>query len=442
MGRVFGTDGIRARVGDPPLTREGVAGFARAIAGWIGQGAAAPMIVVAGDTRASTAGFIDQLCATWQRCGINTANLGVCPTPALADAARRSDAAAGVMVTASHNPATYNGFKVFGADGYKLSASDEAEIEALMAGTPEEAPATGAPGRSVELPALDPYLKGLVFQASVQFAGMKLVVDLAHGAACGIAKTVFDFSGAKVTYIGDAPDGQNINAGVGAAHPEAMAKTVVEAGADAGIALDGDADRVIMADERGRIIDGDQLIAFLARQWSRAGMLEGGAVAATVMSNLGLERALASLGLELVRTRVGDRHVVEAMRSRGLNLGGEQSGHLVLADQATTGDGLAAALTILQECRRLDGPISQALHVFDPVPQRLVNVPVEAGDLLADPGVVSAMDQARSALGEQGRLLVRPSGTEPLVRIMVECADSALIERVLREVEAAVRAAR
>jgi phosphoglucosamine mutase len=348
----------------------------------------------------------------------------------------------GIVISASHNPFADNGIKLFGPDGYKLSDAVEAAIEARIAenGTwplcpPEKLGRTtkleDARGRYIE------FVKS-TFPKGLSLDGLKIVVDCANGAAYKVAPTVLWELGAEVVPLGVAPDGFNINRDCGATATKAMQDAVAAHGADLGIALDGDADRVMMADERGRLIDGDQLMALVARSWQQAARLRGGGIVATVMSNLGLERFVAGLGLALVRTPVGDRYVVERMRESGYNVGGEQSGHIILSDHATTGDGLIAALQVLAVLIQSGRPLSEVGRAFEPLPQRLRSVRVNGTDALDRPQVQDAIRSAEAALGSAGRILVRRSGTEPLIRVMAEGEDEILVGRVVDDIIAAV----
>jgi phosphoglucosamine mutase len=348
------------------------------------------------------------------------------------------------MISASHNPFADNGIKLFGPDGYKLSDEAEAEIEAAIdADAPTLAPAGGigrarriddAQGRYI-------HFAKSTFPENLRLDGMRIVVDCANGAAYKVAPSALWELGADIVAIGVTPNGTNINDRVGSTAPQTLSETVVASGAAIGIALDGDADRLIVVDENGTVVDGDQLMATIATAYARAGRLAGGGLVATVMSNLGLERHLAAQGLGLVRTDVGDRHVLQAMRTRGYNVGGEQSGHIILSDYATTGDGLVAALQILAEVQRAGAPASQVLHRFEPLPQLLKNVRFAGGKPLEQASVKDAITAAEADLVGRGRLLIRPSGTEPVIRVMAEGDDRALVERLVDQVCDAVRKA-
>ena len=446
--RLFGTDGVRGRANEGHLTAEVALRLGAAAGRYFrregGDGTAAHRVVIGKDTRLS--GYMLEYALTAGLCstGMNVLLLGPVPTPAVGLLARSMRADLGVMISASHNPADDNGIKFFGPDGFKLSDEAEAEIERMVAdGVPLAAPGRigrarridDGRGRYVE------YAKTTV-PPGMSLEGLRVVVDCANGAAYRAAPDVLSELGATVIPIGVSPDGRNINDGVGSTHTAAAAAAVLAHGADVAIALDGDADRVMVLDAQGRVADGDQLMALLAARWAGEGRLRGGTLVATVMSNLGLERFLAARGLALHRTRVGDRHVVEAMRAGGYNLGGEQSGHIVMTDYATTGDGLIAGLQFLAEMVRTGRPAAELMHSFEPVPQRLENVRHGAGGAPLDAaGVRAAIAGAEAALAGRGRLLIRASGTEPLIRVMAECEDAGLLDRVVDDVAGAVRAA-
>jgi phosphoglucosamine mutase len=357
--------------------------------------------------------------------------------------AREMRADLGVMISASHNAFADNGIKLFGPDGYKLSDADEEAIEAEMAREQELAQAEHI-GRARRIDdARGRYIHAVKQSLSddVRLDGLKIVVDCAHGAAYSVAPTAIWELGAELVAMGVTPNGTNINDGVGSTSLAAIKQKVLEEGAHIGIALDGDADRLIVIDEKGQEVDGDQIMALIGISMHKRGLLKGGGVVATVMSNLGLERRLAAEGLGLVRTKVGDRYVLEAMRAGGYNVGGEQSGHMILTDHATTGDGTIAALQVLGALVRRGMPASELLHLFDPVPQLLKNVRYESGDPLSDASVKQAIEDAAADLGSGGRLVIRKSGTEPLIRVMAEGDDAAQVERVVDSICDAVRAA-
>ncbi|MEM1149584.1 MAG: phosphoglucosamine mutase [Pseudomonadota bacterium] len=444
MGKYFGTDGIRGPVGTPPMAPGGMVKFASAVAAWLNESAAQNgrhLVLVGGDTRNSTPWIMDVLCGTLAGQGIDVCPMGVVSTPQLAFETAQSPASAGVMVTASHNPALDNGVKLFGRDGFKLSDDAEAAIEALMdTETGTSAPALGL-GLKDHHPFEPSYLEHLSELDGIDIKGLKIVIDAANGAAFRSVETLFGKMGADAVYIGVEPNGLNINDGVGATHTSALSRRVIDEGAFAGVALDGDGDRLIMVDEAGNVVDGDQLLALLAQSMQEAGKLSKNAVAATVMSNLGLERFLVELGVALERTPVGDRHVVSAMRANGMNLGGEQSGHIVIMDSATTGDGLLAALHVLNIAAQQNRPFSEIARVFDPVPQKLVNLRFGGANPLEDQTVIAKIEDEKIRLGAQGRVLVRKSGTEPLIRIMVEAVDPSLLDQTIGRLTETIEAA-
>jgi phosphoglucosamine mutase len=372
--------------------------------------------------------------------GMDVILLGPLPTPAVAMLTKELRADLGVMISASHNPFEDNGIKLFGPDGYKLSDEDERRIEALLEVTPGlvDAAKVGrarriedARGRYIH------FAKGTL-PDHIRLDGLKMVLDCANGAAYQVAPDALWELGAEVIAIGTTPDGTNINQGCGSTAPATLQETVVASGAHIGLALDGDADRLIVVDEAGRLVDGDQLMALIGLTNARRGTLTGGAVVATVMSNLGLERKLAAEGLGLHRTAVGDRYVLEEMRAKGCNVGGEQSGHIILTDHATTGDGLVAGLQIMAALVESGKAASELLHVFDPVPQLLKNVRFASGKPLDAAPVKAAIAEAEAALDGRGRLVIRKSGTEPLIRVMAEGDDAALVQRLVDDICVAV----
>ena len=441
--KYFGTDGIRGRTNTPPLTP--------AIAMKVGQAAGAHFlrgdhkhrVVIGKDTRLSGYMMETAMTAGFTSVGMDVIQIGPMPTPAVAMLTRSLRADLGVMISASHNPYQDNGIKLFGPDGHKLSDADEAAIERLIdAELPLAEPALIGRARRID-DARGRYIHFAksTFPDDLRLDGLKIVVDCAHGAAYSVAPAALWELGADVEAIGIAPNGFNVNDGVGSTHPQLLQFEVVRHGADIGIALDGDADRLIVVDETGALVDGDQLMAVIAASWAERGMLTGGGLVATVMSNLGLERYLSGLGLSLERTAVGDRHVLERMRTGGFNVGGEQSGHIILADHATTGDGLVAALQILAVLVADGRPASQVLHRFDALPQLLKNVRFAGGAPLDDARVKAVIADAEARLNGTGRLLIRKSGTEPLIRVMAEGEDQTLVETVVDEICAAVTAA-
>jgi phosphoglucosamine mutase len=370
--------------------------------------------------------------------------VGPLPTPAIALLTRSLRADLGVMISASHNPYEDNGIKLFGPDGLKLTDDQESAIEALMDGDLTSAMVApsrlgrasrleDAPGRYIEA-AKQSFPRGQTLE------GLRIVVDCAHGAAYKVAPTVLWELGAEVVPVGVAPDGFNINKGVGSTAPGALATLVQERRADLGIALDGDADRVVLVDEEGRLVDGDQILALIARSWHAHDRLRGGAVVATVMSNMGLERFLAERGLGLLRTAVGDRYVGERMREAGCNLGGEQSGHMIMPEFGTTGDGLIAALQVLSVLVEEKRPASEALRCFAPLPQRLVNVRYAGASPLGDAAVMASIAAEETALGARGRVLIRASGTEPVIRVMAEAEEEGLVEATVARLAETIRA--
>jgi phosphoglucosamine mutase len=443
--RYFGTDGVRGRANEHPMTAD----FALRLGAAAGRyfrrdGSAAHRVVIGKDTRLSGYMFENALTAGFTSTGMNVLLLGPVPTPAVGLLTKSMRADVGVMISASHNPHEDNGIKFFGPDGFKLSDAAEEEIEAILAGDVPPAQA-GNIGRAKRIDdGRFRYIERVkaTFPADLTLEGLKVVIDCANGAAYRAAPEVLWELGAEVVPLGVSPNGRNINEGCGSTAPELAARTVRETGADVGICLDGDADRVILIDETGAVADGDQIMALLAARWAADGRLRDGTLVATVMSNLGLERFLGGRGLRLERTPVGDRYVVEAMRKGGWNLGGEQSGHIVMTDYATTGDGLLAGLQFLAEMSMTGRRASELSRQFDRVPQKLKNVRFSDGarPLEAD-GVRAAIAAAEARLGGSGRLLIRKSGTEPLIRVMAECEDEALLARVVDEVVEAVAAA-
>lgn len=444
--KYFGTDGIRGRANTPPMTAE--------IAYRLGMAAGKVfkkhdghrhLVVVGKDTRLSGYMLEPALVAGFTSVGLDVRLFGPLPTPGVAMMTRSMRADLGVMISASHNVYTDNGIKLFGPDGFKLSDEVELEIESHMDSNILEGLA-------------EPHLLGRVkrvddsqfryieiakatFPRKLRLNNLRIVLDCANGAAYKVAPMALFELGAEVIPIGDTPDGLNINEKCGSTHPEAMIARVKEMRADIGIALDGDADRLVICDEKGQLIDGDQILAMISGYWGQKGWLKGGGVVATVMSNLGLERLLSARGQKLIRTNVGDRYVVEAMRQGGYNLGGEQSGHVVSLDHATTGDGLIAALQVLALVVESDKPLSELAHQFDPVPQLLKNVRFSGESPLTSDVVSRAIKDAEDQLATSGRLLVRPSGTEPLIRIMAESDDAVLVKKVVDDLAKIVASA-
>jgi phosphoglucosamine mutase len=433
--RLFGTDGIRGKANTYPMTAEVALALGKAAGRLFQRGDHQHRVVIGKDTRLSGYMLEPALTAGFVSAGMNVMLVGPMPTPAVAFLTRSLRADLGVMISASHNPFQDNGIKLFGPDGYKLSDALETEIEAAMASSPADGLATPIGlGRAKRIDdARGRYIENLKssFPKGLTLAGLKIVVDSAHGAAYHLAADLFFELGAEVVRLGTEPNGLNINERCGSNEPGLLRETVLREGADLGVALDGDADRVVLVDDQGNLIDGDQVLALIASSWRAAQRLRGGAVVATVMSNLGLERYLAGLDLALRRTKVGDRYVVERMRAESCNVGGEQSGHIILSDFATTGDGLLAALQVLAVIRSQDRPASEVTRVFTPLPQRLRNIRVERRLDLAAPALSRLLDREQARLDGQGRLLVRASGTEPMIRVMVEAEDETLLADVL-----------
>jgi len=439
--KLFGTDGIRGRANQEPMTAMTALRLAMAAADVFARKGGHNSVVIGKDTRLSGYMLESAMLSGFTAMGMDVVLTGPIPTPAIAMMTRSLRADLGVVISASHNHAEDNGVKLFGPDGYKLSDEIEAEIEARMDGIEKRLPPAhrigrarrpdDSTGRYVE------YAKG-AFPRGLSLGGMRVVVDSANGAGHRTAPAAFWELGAEVIKIGDQPNGLNINENCGATHPEQLQAAVKLHRADLGVALDGDADRVQLVDEKGAIVDGDQLLALIAASAASAGTLRGGGVVATLMSNLGLERHLAEIGLSLVRTNIGDRYVVEHMRAHGYNVGGEQSGHIVLSDYTTTGDGLIAGLQAAAAVKLADKPASQVLHRFEPLPQVLKNVRFEGEPPLAVDSVKSAIEDAEARLGDKGRLLIRKSGTEPLIRVMAEGEDQRLIDDVVDTLIAAV----
>ncbi|MCA3436886.1 MAG: phosphoglucosamine mutase [Rhodobacter sp.] len=443
--KLFGTDGVRGTANTHPMTAEMALRLGEAAGRFFRRdGRGAHRVVIGKDTRLSGYMLENALTAGLTGTGMNVLLLGPVPTPAVGFLTRSMRADLGVMISASHNPHQDNGIKFFGPDGFKLSDGAEQEIEALAGGQVTLAPPEEI-GRARRIEdgrgRYQEYAK-TTFPAGLRLDGLKVVIDCANGAAYRAAPEVLWELGAEVIPVGVAPNGTNINLNCGSTHTDTAAQAVVAHGADVGICLDGDADRVMILDQTGRVADGDQIMALLAGRWADEGRLNGGTLVASVMSNLGLERFLTGRGLRLERAPVGDRYVVEAMRRGGWNLGGEQSGHIVMTDYATTGDGLIAGLQFLAEMARTGQPASALVQSFAVVPQLLKNVRYGAGaEPLASPAVQAAIRDAEARLTGRGRLLIRKSGTEPLIRVMAECEDEAMLAEVVEGIVAAVRAA-
>jgi phosphoglucosamine mutase len=441
--KFFGTDGIRGRTNSGVMTAATAMRVGQAAGTHFLRGDHRHRVVIGKDTRLSGYMMESALVAGFTSVGMDVVMTGPLPTPAIAMLTREMRADLGVMISASHNPFEDNGIKLFGPDGFKLSDEAEASIEALL----EEQPQLVEPGhigraRRIE-DARGRYMHAVKqsIGSDVRFDGLKAVVDCANGAAYEVTPGAIWELGAEVIAMGVEPDGTNINDGVGSTSLAAIKARVVAEGADIGIALDGDADRLIVIDEKGETVDGDQIMAAIATRLHERGKLTGGGVVATVMSNLGLERYLAGIGLTLERTQVGDRHVLERMRSGGFNVGGEQSGHMILFDHATTGDGTVAALSVLTGLVRSGKRASELLRLFEPVPQLLKNVRYDGGAPLEQDSVKQAIAEAERELGGNGRLVIRPSGTEPVIRVMAEGDDAAQVELLVDRICDAVRAA-
>jgi phosphoglucosamine mutase len=432
--KYFGTDGIRGRA-NGVITPELALKVGQAAGLLFRRGDHRHRVVIGKDTRLSGYMIETAMVAGFTSVGMDVLLLGPMPTPAVAMLTRSMRADLGVMISASHNPFDDNGIKLFGPDGYKLSDEVELEIEELvdqnlckrLAKSPDL-------GRAKRIDGVhDRYIEFAkrTLPRTLSLDGLRVVVDCANGAAYAVAPEALWELGADVISLGVEPDGFNINKDCGSTAPEALCRKVREMRADVGIALDGDADRVVMVDERGRLIDGDQLMAVIVESWKEDGRLARPGLVATVMSNLGLERHLAGVGIELVRTPVGDRYVLEHMRAHGYNLGGEPSGHIILSDYTTTGDGFVAALQVLAVVRKQDRPLSQVCHRFEPLPQVMRNVRYRNGKPLENANVISVIASAEQRLGQTGRLIIRPSGTEPVIRVMGEGDDKMLVEEVV-----------
>ena len=443
--KLFGTDGVRGTANTHPMTAEMALRLGEAAGRYFRRdGGDSHRVVIGKDTRLSGYMLENALTAGLTGTGMNVLLLGPVPTPAVGFLTRSMRADMGIMISASHNPHQDNGIKFFGPDGFKLSDEAELEIEALAGGKVALAPPEQI-GRAKRIEdgrgRYQEYAK-TTFPTGLRLDGLKVVIDCANGAAYRAAPEVLWELGAEVIPVGVAPNGTNINLNCGSTHTDTAAGAVVAHGADVGICLDGDADRVMILDQTGRVADGDQIMALLAGRWAEEGRLNGGTLVASVMSNLGLERFLTGRGLRLERAPVGDRYVVEAMRRGGWNLGGEQSGHIVMTDYATTGDGLIAGLQFLAEMARTGQPASALVQSFEVVPQLLKNVRYGAGaEPLASPAVQAVIRGAEARLTGRGRLLIRKSGTEPLIRVMAECEDEAVLAEVVDGIVAAVRAA-
>jgi phosphoglucosamine mutase len=443
--KLFGTDGIRGTANVGSMTAEVALKVGMAAGEMFTRGEHRHTVVIGKDTRLSGYMLEPALAAGFTGMGMDVIMVGPMPTPAVAMLTRSLRAALGVMISASHNSYEDNGIKLFGPDGYKLSDDTEEEIERMVeAGVGNSLVDAGKIGRAKRLEdASGRYIEFAkrTLPRGMRLDGLKIVIDCAHGAAYNVAPAALWELGAEVIPIGVQPDGFNINKGCGSTDTELMCRTVVEQGADLGIALDGDADRVMIADENGRLLDGDQLMALIADSWRRSGRLRGGGIVGTVMSNLGLEHFLRKIGLSLIRTQVGDRYVVEHMRAHDFNIGGEQSGHIILHDYNSTGDGLIAALEVLTSIVRAEKPASEVGGIFQPLPQLLRNVRFSGTPPLELDPVKKAVKDGEERLGSTGRLLIRKSGTEPVIRVMAEGEDEALIAEVVGDICDAVERA-
>jgi phosphoglucosamine mutase len=440
--RLFGTDGIRGQTNKYPMTAEIALKVGMAAGHMFKNGRRRHRVVIGKDTRLSGYVIESAMVSGFTSVGMDVVQLGPIPTPAVAMLVRSLRADLGVMISASHNAYQDNGIKLFGPDGYKLSDDVEAEIEAEVLGDINHLLAE--PDRIGQAKRIEGVYDRYVefakrtLERNVSLSGLKVVVDCANGAAYRVAPAALWELGANVVALGINPDGRNINRECGSTVPETICRKVRESGANVGIALDGDADRVVIADENGQVVDGDQILAVIAESWRDTAKLRGSGVVATVMSNLGLERHLQGLGLELVRTKVGDRYVVEEMRRGGYNVGGEQSGHVVLSDFTTTGDGLVTALQVLSVVVHSEKPVSEVCRRFEPVPQILKSIRYRGESPLENEAVKAAVEAGEARLGKAGRLLIRPSGTEPVIRVMAQGDDKGLITGVVNEIVASI----
>ena len=435
--KYFGTDGVRGTANAGAMTADMVLKIGMAAGNLHRRGTHRHRVVIGKDTRLSGYMIENALAAGLLAAGMDVFLFGPVPTPAVAMLTRSMRADLGIMISASHNPFPDNGIKIFGPDGFKLSDEQETKIEAMLDDpslmTVASSETIGRAKRIEDAQARYIEFAKRTYPKDMTLDGLRVVIDTANGAAYKVAPTALWELGAEVIQIGHEPNGSNINEKCGSTQPDAMCAKVRELRADIGIALDGDADRVIIADDKGQVVDGDQLMALIATSWAKRGELKGGGLVATIMSNLGLERYLNAQKLALVRTRVGDRYVVEHMRGNGYNVGGEQSGHIVLADFSTTGDGLLAALQVLAEVKRRDRPVSEVCNLFQPLPQILKNVKFKAGKPLEDNQVMKLIADAEQRLGNSGRLVIRPSGTEPVIRVMAEGDDEGLVRNIVDE---------
>ncbi|MCF8032162.1 MAG: phosphoglucosamine mutase [Desulfarculaceae bacterium] len=445
--KIFGTDGVRGVANQPPMTVEMAVAIGQGVAHVLGEGDPRRRVILGKDTRLSGYMFENALVAGLCSMGRDVLVVGPLPTPAIAFLSRNMRCAAGIVISASHNPYQDNGIKIFGRDGFKLPDAVEAEVEdfaqkMLASGGNGQGPQPGRVGRARRIDdAPGRYIVFLKnsFPTEYTLDGLTVAMDCAHGATYRVAPAVFSELGAEVAVMGIEPDGTNINAGVGALHPEGLAALVKEQKADIGLAFDGDGDRLIMVDETGAVVDGDEVMAICSDHLMTTGRLNHATLVATVMSNLGLELCLRERGISMLRTKVGDRYVVEAMRAGGYNLGGEQSGHILFLDHNTTGDGIASALQVLSVMVETGKPLSELRSIMTRLPQVLINLPVKAKPPISEqPALAKAIKAQEERLGQEGRLLLRYSGTEPKLRIMVEAADPALMEQVAQELKQVV----
>jgi len=441
--KFFGTDGIRGTTNRDPMTAQMALAVGMAAGAHFLRGDHRHRVVIGKDTRLSGYMMESAMVAGFTSVGMDVVLLGPMPTPAVAMLTRSMRADLGVMISASHNPFADNGIKLFGPDGYKLSDEDEHAIEKRLEEGPKLAKSEqiGRARRIDDARGRYIHFAKSTFPEHLRLDGLKVVIDCANGAAYHVAPEALWELGAEVIPLGVSPNGLNINDGCGSTHPDTLRETVIASGADIGLALDGDADRLIVVDEKGNLVDGDQLMALIALGMQGRGELKGSAVVATVMSNLGLERKLSAAGLKLLRTKVGDRYVLEEMRKTGCNIGGEQSGHIILADHSTTGDGLVAGLQVLAALVEANAPASELLRQFEPLPQLLKNVRFNGGAPLEVDSVRKRIAAAEAELEGKGRLVIRKSGTEPLIRVMAEGDDPALVQRVVDDICEAVQSA-
>ena len=441
--QLFGTDGIRGQTNTHPMTASIALRVGMAAGHMFTNGSRRHRVVIGKDTRLSGYVIESALVSGFTSVGMDVVQLGPIPTPAVAMLVRSLRADLGVMISASHNAYQDNGIKLFGPDGYKLSDEVEEEIEAHVLGDHLDG-LLAKPDRIGQAKRIDGANDRYVefakrtLDRTISLNGLKVVVDCANGAAYRAAPAALWELGAEVSALAVNPDGRNINRECGSTVPQTICRKVVESGADVGIALDGDADRVVIADEHGQVVDGDQILAVIAASWQDAHRLQGDGIVATVMSNLGLERYIGGLGLTLLRTKVGDRYVVEEMRRGGYNVGGEQSGHVVLSDYATTGDGLLTALQVLSVVVQSGKPVSEVCRRFEPVPQLLKSVRYNGVNPLESDAVKRSVDAGKARLGKTGRVVIRPSGTEPVIRVMAEGDDNGLVTEVVEEIAASI----